>query len=97
HAESATNPITRFLLRQQCRRMRAFERGALARFDLVLAVSDVDRQTFTRLYPDALKTPAHVVHTGVDTNYFAPMTERPRSRPHLVFTGSMDWLPNEDG
>jgi sugar transferase (PEP-CTERM/EpsH1 system associated) len=97
HAETATNPITRFLLRQQWRRMRAFERGALARFDLVLAVSDVDRQTFTRLYPDALKTPAHVVQTGVDTNYFAPMTERRRGRPHLVFTGSMDWLPNEDG
>jgi len=97
HAENATNPIARFLLRQQWGRMRAFERGALARFDLVLAVSDVDRQTFARLYPDALKTPAHVVQTGVDTNYFAPVTERPPSRPHLVFTGSMDWLPNEDG
>ena len=97
HAENATNPIARLLLRQQWGRMRAFERGALARFDLVLAVSDVDRQTFARLYPDALKTPAHVVQTGVDTNYFAPVTERPPRRSHLVFTGSMDWLPNEDG
>jgi glycosyltransferase involved in cell wall biosynthesis len=36
------------------------------------------------------------VPTGVDTEYFRPAggTER---RPHeLVFTGSMDWLPNED-
>jgi sugar transferase (PEP-CTERM/EpsH1 system associated) len=97
HAENTTNPVARLLLRQQWGRMRAFERGALARFDLVLAVSDVDRQTFARLYPDALKTPAHVVQTGVDTNYFAPVTERPPRRSHLVFTGSMDWLPNEDG
>ena len=97
HSENAANPVARLLLRQQWGRMRAFERGALARFDLVLAVSDVDRQTFTRLYPDALKTPAHVIQTGVDTNYFAPMTERPPRRPHLAFTGSMDWLPNEDG
>lgn len=97
HSENATNPVARLLLRQQWGRMRAFERGALARFDLVLAVSDVDRQTFARLYPDALKTPAHVVQTGVDTNYFAPVTERPPRRSHLVFTGSMDWLPNEDG
>jgi glycosyltransferase involved in cell wall biosynthesis len=37
-----------------------------------------------------------VIPTGVDTTYFAPSTvaERPR---HLVFSGSMDWLPNEDG
>jgi glycosyltransferase involved in cell wall biosynthesis len=38
----------------------------------------------------------HVVPTGVDTAYFAPRTAVVRPR-HLVFTGSMDWLPNEDG
>ena len=65
-------------------------------FDLVLAVSETDGATFERLYPRALKRPVHVVQTGVDTGYFEPLTvpERPA---HLVFTGSMDWLPNEDG
>jgi GDP-mannose 6-dehydrogenase len=38
----------------------------------VLAVSDADRVTFSRLYPDSLRTPVHVVPTGVDTQYFAP-------------------------
>jgi glycosyltransferase involved in cell wall biosynthesis len=33
----------------------------------------------------------------VDTGYFAPAPARPPRRAHLVFTGSMDWLPNEDG
>jgi glycosyltransferase involved in cell wall biosynthesis len=76
--------------------MLRFERGALRRFDLVLAVSDADRQTFGRLYPGALTTPVHVIQTGVDTTFFSPdaSPEKPR---HLVFTGSMDWLPNEDG
>ena len=97
HAENASNPLSRFLMTQQWRRMLRFEQDALARFDLVLAVSDADRQTFNRLYAGALKTPAHVVQTGVDTTYFAPMTDRPERRAHLVFTGSMDWLPNEDG
>jgi glycosyltransferase involved in cell wall biosynthesis len=123
HAENARNPIARALLARQWRRMLRFEGAALSRFDLVLAVSDADRQTFQRLYPAALKTPAHVVQTGVDTTYFAPAsapastparterapgtpaeagrhretkTDAPR-RAHLVFTGSMDWLPNEDG
>jgi sugar transferase (PEP-CTERM/EpsH1 system associated) len=97
HAENATNPAARLLLTQQWRRMLRFERDALARFDLVLAVSEADRQTFSRLYPDALKRPAHVVQTGVDTSYFAPVPSAGARPAHLVFTGSMDWLPNEDG
>jgi glycosyltransferase involved in cell wall biosynthesis len=36
-----------------------------------------------------------VIPTGVDTEYFAPDTAS-SSEPRLVFTGSMDWLPNED-
>jgi glycosyltransferase involved in cell wall biosynthesis len=77
--------------------MLRFERQTLARFDLVLAVSDADKQTFTRLYPGALRSAVHVIPTGVDTAYFAPDPERQVRPSHMVFTGSMDWLPNEDG
>lgn len=97
HVENAANPLTRFLLRQQWKRMLRFERESLERFDLVLCVSDADRHTFSRLYPDSLKAPAHVIKTGVDIDYFAPAPETVVRRAHLVFTGSMDWLPNEDG
>lgn len=98
HAETAANPVSRFLLGQQWRRMLRFERATLARFDLVLAVSNADRETFARLYPGVLDRPVHVVPTGVDTAFFAPAPdERAARRAHLVFTGSMDWLPNEDG
>jgi sugar transferase (PEP-CTERM/EpsH1 system associated) len=96
HAEHASRPVSRRLLAQQWRRMLRFERGALARFDLVLAVSDTDRQTFERLYPRTLRAPIHVVQTGVDTSFFTPHAGTP-DRAHIVFTGSMDWLPNEDG
>jgi len=96
HVENARNAIARRLLTTQWDRMLRFERAALARFDLVLAVSDADRQTFGRLYPAALAGPVHVVQTGVETSYFAPMNLVAK-RAHLVFTGSMDWLPNEDG
>jgi polysaccharide biosynthesis protein PslH len=96
HAENASNPFSRALMTQQWNRMLRFERDALSRFDLVLAVSDADSQTFERLYPGALRRPVHVVQTGVDTSYFMPMPGKER-RAHLVFTGSMDWLPNEDG
>ena len=97
HVETATNAIARHLLTRQWQRMLRFEHDALARFDLVLAVSEADSDTFERLYPGALRAPVHVVKTGVDTRYFAPLPEVPVRRAHIVFTGSMDWLPNEDG
>lgn len=95
YAETKTGRIGRLLYGVQHRRMLRFERRALARFDGILAVSTADRDTFGQLYAGAAGKPIHVVPTGVDTAFFtsAPSDERSRS---LVFTGSMDWLPNED-
>jgi len=95
HFERQTNPIGRALYRQQWHRMLRFEAETLSRFDLVLAVSDTDQETFQRLYPSALRGPMFTVATGVDTSYFAPRLDAGDPR-HLVFTGSMDWIPNED-
>jgi sugar transferase (PEP-CTERM/EpsH1 system associated) len=96
HVEHASNRVSRALLVRQWQRMLRFEGSALRRFDLVLAVSDTDRRTFERLYPGAFRAPIRVVKTGVDTEYFMP-SDVPARQAHLVFTGSMDWLPNEDG
>lgn len=96
HADTAAGALRRRLLGGQWKRMARFERDALARADLVLAVSETDRETFARQYPGALRHPVHVVQTGVDTSYFVPAPGS-AADPHLVFTGSMDWLPNEDG
>jgi sugar transferase (PEP-CTERM/EpsH1 system associated) len=103
HAETKPGAIGKALYGAQYTRMLRYERKTLARFDGVLAVSDADRQTFAALYPDAIRHPVHVVPTGVDTGFFAPAPSDPASPGSsavesrtLVFTGSMDWLPNED-
>jgi sugar transferase (PEP-CTERM/EpsH1 system associated) len=100
HADTKGGVLGRVLYGAQYRRMRRYEGRTLARFDGVLAVSDVDGDTFARLYPGAITQPVHVVQTGVDTEYFAPdripNQESQIPTPSLVFTGSMDWLPNED-
>jgi len=87
--------MTHGLYDTQYRRMLAYEDNALQRFDGILTVSDADSETFHRLYPDVCVKPMWVIPTGVDTDYFAPDGTSP-SGPRLVFTGSMDWLPNED-
>jgi sugar transferase (PEP-CTERM/EpsH1 system associated) len=94
HADTRRG-VARMLYARQHRRMLRFEGRALRRFDGILAVSEADRRTFSRLYPGAIAGPVHVVPTGVDTTFFHPSPSR-GDRPALVFTGSMDWLPNED-
>jgi polysaccharide biosynthesis protein PslH len=95
HAETRTNRAARWLYGLQYRRMLRCEERVLRRFSGVLAVSDADRDTLTRLYPGAIARPVYVAPTGVDTDYFSPSPSDPAARD-LVFTGSMDWLPNED-
>jgi polysaccharide biosynthesis protein PslH len=93
HAEHARGTLARAYMREQWRRMRRFEARECARFRHVIAVSDQDAELLQREYSlDAV--PA--VPTGVDTEYFAPSGSVTRARNELVFTGSMDWLPNED-
>jgi sugar transferase (PEP-CTERM/EpsH1 system associated) len=101
HAETAGSAIERGLLAAQHRRMLRFEDRTIRRFDGILAVSNAARDTFGRLYPGAAARPIHVVPTGVDTAFFAPAGDAPEAASpaasrSLIFTGSMDWLPNED-
>lgn len=96
HAETESNPVRKRLYRAQWRRMLRFEGRTVARFDRVLAVSDVDRDTLQRLYGDRLTAPVSVIPTGVDTAYFTPAPIDAAAEKRVVFTGSMDWLPNAD-
>jgi glycosyltransferase involved in cell wall biosynthesis len=72
--------------------MRQAERHYVNLADHVLAVSETDRKYFAN-YADAAKIT--VIPTGVDVDYFQPSAQE-QNPSRLVFTGSMDWLPNED-
>ena len=93
HYEVQSNPLKKLYLRNQWRKSFSYERDACRRFDRVVAVSAEDRERMERDY--ALSEVADVP-TGVDTEFFRPRGEAERERHNLVFTGSMDWLPNED-
>ena len=85
-------PWRRLLLELEWRKLRRYEAHACARADLTIAVSEQDRALLS-----AHAAGARVVSipTGVDTAYFAPNGAHERAAA-LVFTGSMDWHPNED-
>lgn len=96
HYEVQQNPLKKAYLHNQWRKSFAYERAACGRFDLVLAVSREDAETIRDDY--GVERVADVP-TGVDTDFFRPRAGGvvAQRAPHgLVFTGSMDWLPNED-
>jgi polysaccharide biosynthesis protein PslH len=94
HAQVAANPLTKFYFGQQAARMRRFERDDCARYDLVIAVSENDADVFRREM--GIRHVA-AVPTGVDIDYFALRNPADVKPGTMVFTGSMDWMPNEDG
>ena len=93
HFEVARNLLWKAVSWFEWKRMEGAERRYLQNADHVFTVSQNDHDMFVKfLEPHKLS----VIQTGVDTDFFRPSeeTEIPNS---LVFTGSMDWLPNEDG
>jgi glycosyltransferase involved in cell wall biosynthesis len=86
------NPWKRALFELEWRKLRMKEAEVCARASLTIAVSEEDRQRIGQLAPTA-QTGA--IPTGVDTSYFRP-AGRPEIPARLVFSGSMDWHPNED-
>jgi polysaccharide biosynthesis protein PslH len=90
--EVEKRPWRRTLLALEWRKMRHYEAKACARAGLTVAVSEADRALLAANAPGA---DIRAIGTGVDTAYFHPngTVEAPAT---LVFTGSMDWYPNED-
>jgi polysaccharide biosynthesis protein PslH len=93
HFEVARNPLWKALCWREYRATVRAECRYLNLADHVVTVSGTDRDLFARLIEPAKIT---VIPTGVDTDFFQPagIEEQPNT---LVFTGSMDWMPNEDG
>jgi glycosyltransferase involved in cell wall biosynthesis len=73
--------------------MARMERHYLQAAEHILAVSSADRDTFSLFLKESKIS---VIPTGVDSEYFRPIEELEEDNT-LVFTGSMDWMPNEDG
>ena len=93
HYEVQTSSAKKAYLLRQWQKMRSFEAQACSLFDCVVAVSREDRELMRREYGVRC---VYDVPTGVDTSFFRPNGHAAHRPGNLVFTGSMDWLPNED-
>ncbi|MGH9326777.1 MAG: glycosyltransferase [Terriglobia bacterium] len=92
HYQVARNPLWKAICWREYGATTRAEKFYLRKADHVLAVSDADRNFFAKIIKPEKIT---VIPTGVDLDFFRPAWghERPGA---LAFTGSMDWLPNQD-
>jgi len=94
HATVPQNCLRRRYMHEQWQRMVRFEAAECRRYSHVVAVSGTDAVEIQGAYG---VTSVTSVGTGVDTEYFEPSVMRRQSGAEIVFVGSMDWMPNDDG
>ena len=93
HADIAPGRIKRWFMTRQWRKMVQFEKDCGKHFGAVIAVSEQDKVLFRRDYG---WDHVHAIDTAVDEEFFHnPGTSEIPGR--VMFLGSMDWMPNQDG
>lgn len=93
-ASTSKNPLIRAFGALEWRRLKNFEREAILRADLTIAVSDEDRQVLQALSGARADTMT-TVPIGVDTAYFGEVDWNPGGKS-LLSIGTMYWPPNVD-
>jgi glycosyltransferase involved in cell wall biosynthesis len=94
HYETANNSLVKAYMYVQWRRYQTFEAEMCSKYKGVIAVSEDDAMRFQREF--GLTNIIGHVPTGVDIEFFSG-AERDPEMQHLMFLGSMDWMPNIDG
>jgi sugar transferase (PEP-CTERM/EpsH1 system associated) len=84
--------IKRIFYQNEAKKMKEFEARKITEFQKVFVCSSDDQVILNKLGANDV----HVIPNGVDTDYFDSSSEKDAKENSLVFTGSMDWLPNSD-
>ena len=92
YAENESNPVKRWYIQKQYEKVAAFEKSCFHLSDGATAVTKQEADTINSY---GVPYATEVIDNGVDTEYFHPI-ETPVKQNRLVFTGSMDWRPNQD-
>ena len=95
HADMVEQPILRQALRMEQARVRHYETAIVSRFDVVFAVSEVDRAALAALgVPiDRLR----ILPNVPDPSLLERPPLSPSREPRMLFLATLSWRPNIDG
>lgn len=89
--------LKKIIYATQADKMKGFEARQIRLCSRYLAVSEDDLRLLDELAGTQKKGRGHVVPNGVDVDFFQGSSTPPAGQEDaLAFTGSMDWLPNDD-
>ena len=94
YAERVDNPLLKAFANREARKMKRYEARSIDMFDLVAAISPIDRDVLREIsaHPETIIC----VTAGADVDRLLP-PEKPPKPGEVVFVGSFDWQPNADG
>jgi len=93
HFNMASNLFLRLFWWLQWKKMSINERKKCEEYDGVIVVSEADKKILEKQF--RISNNIYSIPTGVDIKFFN-FKEQSIKKYDLIFTGSMDWLPNED-
>jgi len=94
YSENSKGPLAAYMA-LQWKKMVRFESKVGSQFDAVIAISEPDKAIFENDYKWRHVT---AIDTAVDVEYFRPdAVPGTEQDERVVFVGSMDWLPNQQG
>src|SRR5207248_4805929 len=94
--KGANNSAKRWFFGREARIIRKLEGNACRRAQVVLAVSDQDKQALQTVAGTSV--PIEVVPITVDAESFTPIWEARDPQPNRLLTiGTMFWFPNNEG
>ncbi len=95
YTETEENSVKRWYARRQWLKFEKFERWAFAHALWTVAVTEEDATLIRDNLNGTEQT--EVVDNGVDIEFFRPQRDVERDPYKVVFVGSLDWRPNQDG
>lgn len=90
-ADHESRRLASWYLRQEGRRLEAYERTVAPDFDVHVTCSRLDSDRLLQIAPGSN---VHDVPNGVDIDFFRPGQGTRLVDHDLVFVGTMDWYPN---
>ncbi len=87
-----SNGVKRFLVKEEAKRLVAYENLIFDYFEKHTIISEQDKNLIYHEKRDDIQ----IVPNGVDYSYFSPSNENREKTTDLLFTGNMGYLPNED-
>ncbi len=93
HLKNENNPIKKWYLNLQNKRLKKFELSAIHQLHGIAAITDVDKKMFEKFN---FTKPTCTCITGVDLNNYTTNSSLSLQQKTVFYFASMDWLPNQE-